>query len=207
MRRKTQLAVIIWAIIFCTSLFGIYAIHKVEKDLYSAMAILLSATLALIGAFMSVLFTRKTARESNALSFQKALQEDKDYLEQVRTAMQAAKSGRDLRILVKTENNMDQDAKAIRYVLNTWERAANAIRHGIYDEQFLYEAHKSMAIYFGMYFREFIAEAQKLQPTYYENFSWLVLKWTIRRDSFTEKKRRKEIKRIFKLLDKAAPNR
>lgn len=184
-----------------------YLIHTVNENFYSAAAILLSATLALLAALLNIMFTRKTARESNSLDFQKSLQEDKKYLAHIRIAAAAAKSKLEMRELAKVENRFDKNAISIRYVLNIWERAANAMRHDLYDELYLFESHKSMVIAFGIDFRDFIDECQKRQASFYENFSWLVLKWTIRRDSFQEKGRKKELKRIFSLLSKVASNK
>ena len=79
--------------------------------------------------------------------------------------------------------------------------------YDLYDELYLYEAYKSMVVDFGLYFREFISSSQKRQITFYENFSWLVLKWVIRKDSIKEKKRKKELKLIFKKLNRLAPKK
>ncbi|GEA06420.1 hypothetical protein KUL42_11810 [Alteromonas sp. KUL42] len=204
MKANGKIKVAFITIIFLVSISGIYLLHEVDSAFYSAGAILLSASLALIAALMNITFTRKTARESNSLDFQKSLQSDVHYNEHVRKSAAAAKSRKDMRELAKVENRFDEDAISIRYVLNTWERAANAMRHNLYDELYLFEAHKSMVIAFGIDFREFIDECQKRQPSFYENFSWLALNWTIRRDSFQEANRKKQLKKIFKMLNKVA---
>jgi hypothetical protein len=204
-KSKIKITFTIIAILALTA--GVYSLHKVDEKFYSAGAILLSATLALIAAFLSIMFTRKTARESNSLNFQKNLHSDIEYNKHVRITANAAKSGKNMRALAKVENRFDDDAISIRYVLNSWERAANAMRHDLYDELYLFESHKSMVVAFGIDFREFIDECQKRQASFYENFSWLVLKWTIRRDSFQEKERKRKLKKIFLSLSQVASNK
>lgn len=187
-----------------TFIFGLSFIYYLGPAFYSAGAILLSAILALSGALMNVFFQRRTARESNSLSFQQSLSDNEDYISSVPKIINAI-NNRDVMPLqeyTKPEYANCDEAKAIRNVLNTWERAANAMRHGIYDERYLYEAHKTMVIHLGIYLRGYIVMKQKEQISFYENFIWLVVNWTIRKDSFEEAASREELKRIFKALNR-----
>ncbi|QJR82269.1 DUF4760 domain-containing protein [Alteromonas pelagimontana] len=206
MKKRTKLNYILAATIILVSLGGIFVIHQVDEKLISAIAILLSASLALTAALLNLAYSRQTAREANSLDFQKRLQDNKAYLKHIRKVGEAIarRSELDFAELAQPEHRSNEYAKSIRYVLNTWEQASNAIRHDLYDELYLYEAYKSMVIDFGFYFREFIISSQKRQVTFYENFSWLVLKWVIRRDSIKEKERKAELSRIFKKLNKLA---
>jgi hypothetical protein len=183
---------------------GISLIISLGSDFYSAGAILLSAILALSGALINLIFQRRTARDANSLSFQHSLLNDSNYLTNVALSVKAFKNKHNvpLKELAQSHFSDSEEAKAIRYVLNTWERSANAMRHGIYDEKYLYEAHKSMVLHFGVILREFVNEKQKEQISFFENFSWLVLKWTIRRDSFEAKATKVQLKRVFRDLNR-----
>ncbi|WP_296052516.1 DUF4760 domain-containing protein [uncultured Alteromonas sp.] len=209
MKKRTKLNYILAAAIVITSLGGIFLIHRVDEKLISAIAILLSATLALSAALLNLAYSRQTAREANSLDFQKRLQDNKEYIKHVRKVGEAISKRNELNFteLAQPEQRSNEYAIAIRYVLNTWEQASNAIRHDLYDELYLYEAYKSMVIDFGLYFREFISSSQMRQVTFYENFSWLVLKWLIRRDSIKEKTRKAELKIIFNKLNNIAPKK
>ncbi len=184
--------------------FGIILIHYLGRNFYSSGAILLSAVLALSGALLNLVYQRRTARDSNSLSFQHSLLNDQHYLKYLSCSVSAFENRHNfpLKMFATREYSKTPEAQAIRYVLNTWERAANAMRHGIYDEKYLYEAHKSMVLHFGVILREYVNEKQKEQISFFENFSWLVLKWSIRRDSFEEKITKKKLKKIFKELSK-----
>ena len=177
-------------VVVITSIGGIFLIHRVDEKLISATAILLSATLALTAALLNLAYSRQTAREANSLEFQKRLQDNDEYIEHVRKVGEAIAKRNELDFaeLAQPEQRSNEYTIAIRYVLNTWEQASNAIRHGLY-------------------FREFISSSQKRQVTFYENFSWLVLKWVIRKDSIKEKNRKKELKLIFKKLNRLAPKK
>lgn len=207
MRAKTKLKLYFFLLIFTLAVIGIYLLHHVDTSFISAGAILLSASLALCAALLNILFTRKTARESNSLEFQRNLLRDKSYKMHELRAMRAVRERENLHELAQTQFRFDKDSISIRYILNTWERAANAMRHGLYDELYLYEAHKSMVIALSMYFREFIKEAQQRQPSFYENFSWLALKWVIRRDSHSDKTRKTKLRQILAELDKIASHK
>jgi hypothetical protein len=182
---------------------GLFIIRQLGSTYYSAGAILLSAILALCGALINVFYQRRTARESNSLAFQQSLSDNETYNKNIPIIIKAIKNryAVPLRDYTKPENSTCSQATAIRHVLNTWERSANAMRHGIYDEQYLYEAHKSMVLHLGVYLRGFINEKQREQASFYENFSWLVLNWTIRRDGFEELATKNELKRIFMELN------
>lgn len=152
------------AVYFLLLIFvGLLFIRYLGRDYYSAGAILLSAILALSGASMNVFYQRRTARESNSLSFQQSLSDNENYIKNIAVIVEAIRNRSEtpLQEYAKSIKTDSKEAKAIRYVLNTWERAANAMRHRIYDEQYLYEAHKSMVLYFGVYLRAFIKEKQK----------------------------------------------
>lgn len=183
---------------------GLSCIYKAGPKFYSAGAIMLSALIALSAALVNISYTRRTARESNSLDFQQTLLNNKEYARNVGVMIQAI-GNRDsfpLENYAQDEHALTPEAKAIRYALNSWEQAANAMRHDIYDEIYLYKSHKSTVLYIGLMLRGYVRAKQEVNVSFFENFNWLVLKWAIRRDSFEEKDTKKQLKKVFKDLSK-----
>lgn len=210
--RKKHIELIVIYFIF-VSLVGGYLIKTSSEDYISAVAILLSAFIAISGALITIYFQRRTAREKNTLEFQNDLQENEDYHKNVLLINKLLANHKDdyiqgktdtmdvIRTLASPELVRSEEAVALRDVLNKWEQAANAIRHGLLDEKYLYSSHKSTVLFMGVWFRSFIQERQKSNESLYLNFTWLVLKWTIRRDSFENDETRKQIRAVFKQLN------
>ncbi|MFT5164267.1 MAG: hypothetical protein ACI9FJ_002868, partial [Alteromonadaceae bacterium] len=159
------------------------------------------------GALLNVFYQRRTARESNSLTFQQSLSDNEIYNENIPIIMSVIKNRKSIHIYAEPKHTNTKEAQAIRSVLNTWERAANAMRHGVYDELYLYQAHRSMVLHFGVYLRGYIKAKQAERESFLVNFSWLVLKWTIRRDSFEEAITKKELKAVFKALNRVKAGR
>ncbi len=198
--------IIITSVLYFTVVisFGLWFIFNQKPEYYSAGAILLSAILALSGAVFNVYFQRRTAKDSNSLNFQHALSNDQVYLKKTGFVITAIRGKFELPIsdYAISPHNESVNAEAIRYTLNVWERAANAMKHGIYDEQYLYHAHKSMVLYLGVHLREYIKARQNENVSYYSNLNWLILKWAVRRDSFAEKNTKIQLKKVFNELNK-----
>ena len=166
-------------------IIGIGIINQLPKDYYATGAILLSAILAFVAAVTNISYQRRTARESNALSFQQKLLDNKEYMNNSALVSRAIANRLDfpLKNYAKPEHKYKEEAKAIRYVLNTWERAANAIKHDIYDDNYLYEAYKSYVIKLHVYFFDYIKVKQNEQNSLYERFVWLATQWRTKRDT------------------------
>ncbi|MDN3485906.1 DUF4760 domain-containing protein [Pseudoalteromonas sp. APC 3224] len=202
-RNSMKSIFILWFVL--VPIVGIYFISKMDPKLFPSGAVLLSATLGLSAALAGMFYQRQTAKEKNTLDFQQKLKDDKDYLDHVVVLggiIHSLERKQTLLELAKPENSNDSRVMSIRYVLNTWEQAANAIRHKLYDEAFLYSSHKSSVIDLSLHLRPFIRERQKKNISLYSDFSLLALKWTIERDSFESLQTKKELKRIFKQLDR-----
>jgi glycine cleavage system regulatory protein len=182
---------------------GILIIANLEGSNKAAGAIVLSAILALYSATITVVYNRLTAREKNSLEFQESLQLNTEYKKHLITAVRAIEDRFTipLEVLTTEEYKRSESTKAIQYVLNTWERAANAMHHGIYDEVYLYGTYKSKILYFGIHLRDFVKERQKDNPAFYQNYSHLVLLWAIRGDSFEEKNTKTDLKKVFNDLN------
>ena len=183
---------------------GLLIISVLDDKYFSSGAIVFSSLLALSAAIVNISYTRKTARENNSLSFQQSLLNSKLYHEKVRCTLEAISNRHQMSLDKYAEDEFAnaQEAEAIRYVLNTWEQAANAIRHNIYDDLYLYKSHKSSVLYLGVILRGYIRKKQQVNASYFQELNWLILKWSIRRDSFSEKKTKKKLKKIFRELDK-----
>ncbi|WP_411993443.1 DUF4760 domain-containing protein [Agarivorans sp. DSG3-1] len=198
-------------VVFSSVLLAGFCISRyLGSSFYSAGAIITSATIALTAAMIGVKYQRQTARESNTLSFQDSLASDSKYSDSLNLVKKAIRERGKLKIEHYADDTYkayghkqsDEVSAAIRYVLNKWERAALAMQHRIFDEEFLYKAHKSMILDLGIYFRMYISKLQQSNASYYCNFNWLVLKWSIRRDSYQENETKKKLIIVWKELDK-----
>ncbi|WP_165385554.1 DUF4760 domain-containing protein [Pseudoalteromonas phenolica] len=207
-RNIIKLAFITW---FCAILLiGICIIGVLPIDLVSTAAILLSATLALSAAVLGMYYQRQMAKEKNTLDFQQKLKEDEKYqkhLEDVRSIIHSENKDEQLLELTKPENINDPKSVSIRYVLNTWEQAANAIKHKLYDEDYLYSSHKSQVIMFSLFLRKYIRTRQRSNVALYSDFSWLSIKWALKRNSFESPQTKRELKKVFKQLHKVKTGR
>ncbi|RMW23480.1 hypothetical protein ALO95_200384 [Pseudomonas syringae pv. antirrhini] len=67
-------------------------------------------------------------------------------------------------------------------ILNAMEGCANAIRYGIYDEDFIYNIYGSHFIELYELTYGFIKARQIKQARIWVNFEWLAVKWTLRRN-------------------------
>ena len=210
--RKKHIELIVTYFVIVIAI-GTYLITSAKGDYISAVAILFSAFLAISGALITIYFQRRTAREKNTLDFQNELHENEGYHQNVLLINKLIANHKDdyingrtdtmdvIKTLASPELVRTEEAVALRDVLNKWEQAANAIRHGLLDENYLYSSHKSSVLYMGVMFRSFIKERQKSNESLYLNFTWLVLKWTIKRDSFESQETRKQIRAVFKQLN------
>lgn len=144
-------------------------------------------------ALITIKKQRQTARENNSLSFEK----DYKRCEFVRHAWD--------KILEKVIKNKlsfpvekyadpefarTDDAKAIRDILNEWERAANAINHKLYDDKFLYNAFGSTVLFLRSEFTPYIYARQKENSSYYKHFMRMSLRWRVYRDNQEPKDRK-----------------
>lgn len=118
------------------------------KDNPSFFGILFSAFLGGSIAIIGIWKQRQTAVSKNTVDFEAALGSDEDY-DKHWEAIKAAVAERK-RIPVAnwaTDKNFEKpSAEAIRYVLNSWERAANGISKRVYDSRFLYEMYGTHVI-------------------------------------------------------------
>lgn len=186
----------------------IYANNK-GPIVYAPIGVMISAIAALTAATVTIKSNRHTFMQTNSLAYRQSLQEDEHYNLSLRKVKEAIinrfetpieKYADESKIITKDEK---ETLFAIRYVLNTWEQTALSCRHHLYDEYHLYQSHKTMVIELGIYFRQFIHETQLIRnnPDIFNNFTWLVLHWTIRRDDFVSTQTKKELVMVYKQLN------
>jgi hypothetical protein len=83
--------------------------------------------------------------------------------------------------LAITEPTATQVWTAAGKILNSFEGCANAIRYGIYDEDFIYNVYGSQFINFYELTYGLMKSRQRELPRAWVNFEWLAVKWTLRR--------------------------
>jgi len=136
---------------------------------------------ALLIAALGIIAQRRTSKEKNSLDFQA------NYLENQKVQdawghLRAFKDNKDpdKHNKLATEKGTDERKAAI-LLLNEWERAANAIHHGLFDSNFLYQAHSSTVI--GLYkdLLPFIEIIQSTNPRYFVGFTKLAVRWQHKR--------------------------
>lgn len=158
--------------------------------------VLISAVIALM-AFRT---TRHLSRSKHAIDF------ETDYHHSVKLSTALAK-------LVEWSKKTNRQETAelalmgehemvghIRELLNTWVRAAIAIRQNVYDERLLYNAYGTSVIWIWKQTVPYIRRRQAVNPRLYVNFDWLVITWLIRRDSHKESVNLCKLKAAQKLL-------
>ncbi|EWH08948.1 prophage membrane protein [Catenovulum agarivorans DS-2] len=187
------------------SLLSFFA-YKLGKDFYAPMCVLISTIAALTAATITIKSNKHAFTDTNSLNFQKSLQDDEEYKEAISTVFKIINNRHNTPIhsYMDPRFNGSKERKHIMYVLNTWERAGNAILHGIYNEKYLYEVYKSMVLEIGLQFRTLIStvQTQRNNPDIYKNFTWLTLMWTIRRDSFESEQTKKGLVKVFEDLNR-----
>lgn len=72
-------------------------------------------------------------------------------------------------------------SRAAFRILNSFEGCANAIRYGIYDEDFIYNVYGSQFIDFYELTYGLMKSRQRELPRAWVNYEWLAVKWTLRR--------------------------
>lgn len=151
-------------------------------------AIVFSSIIAMIMAIRTVSEHRQIAREKNSLEFEQKYQESdrvhqhKDIL---RRNFEKLSSLKIKEITNKNREDLNEQEieflDAAGYILNEWERAANAINHNIFDEHLLYKAHASTVLTLYKNLSDYIHIRQQENSRFYINYVMLVTKWQIRR--------------------------
>jgi len=137
---------------------------------------IVGGTIAIVGIAMQ----RKTSREKNALEFDVFYQTDEEVRSHWTTIANYINDNKNKKNIGKVDRNNDAFNSFI-FILNTWERASNAIRHNIFDEDYLYNVLGSTAIRIYDELEDFIKIRQGKSKLSLVNYEWLVIKWRIRK--------------------------
>lgn len=181
--------IISWIVLLFFAGFGIPPLLDYVSKNPSMTPIVSSGLTALVAgaiAICTIIKQRQTARENNSLSFEK----DYKRCEFVRNAwdtliynVHANRLETPIeRYAIDAELKKTKEAKAIRDILNEWERAANAVNTRLYDGEFLYQVFGSTVIFLHREMLPYIKERQKESPFFYEQFMRLAVCWLAKRN-------------------------
>ncbi|EIC2299080.1 DUF4760 domain-containing protein [Vibrio cholerae] len=147
---------------------------------------IIPVTLGLVVAVVGVLAQRRTAREVNALKFQSDRNQNKEYDRHNTAAIAFVKTATTEEIAdLAGKESESSEAAALMYVLNEWERCANAIHYKVYDEKFLYNSSASGFLAIVYRLRPYIDKVRTLEgkSTIYDGLLRLERRWRVRKDS------------------------
>lgn len=136
---------------------------------------------ALLIAALGIIAQRRTSKEKNSLEFQANYLENQriqDAWIELRKFKAKADSNKYPKLATEKGTN---ERKAAILLLNEWERAANAIHHGLFDSNFLYQAHSSTVISLYKDLLPFIEIIQTSNPRYFVGFTKLAVRWQHKR--------------------------
>lgn len=155
---------------------------------------------AITVAILGIIAQRKTSKEKNSLEFQAAYLENQKIQNawiQLR-GFKEKKNWNKYEKLVRKKGTKER--KAVLLLLNEWERAANAIHHGLYDANFLYQAHGTTVINLYKDLLPFIKMLQETNARTFVGFTKLAVRWQHKRA--LEKKKGLELKDSVNQLNK-----
>ncbi|EMK7468478.1 TPA: DUF4760 domain-containing protein [Escherichia coli] len=134
-------------------------------------------------AVISIRNQRKTSREKNSLDFEAAYKRNKDIVEAWSEVLRIYKDRHNFPIADwgKEEYSQTDGSKALKLIFNEWERCANAVNNGLYDERYLYRVYGSTLIFLDVHFEPYMEECRKRNPRFYRNLKCLALRWRVRR--------------------------
>lgn len=144
---------------------------------------IIAAIIAAAIAIISIRKQRQTSKEKNSLDFESSYKRS----DKVEDAWQMLLNVLKVRKIIplemwgRDEVRQSKEARALMTVFNEWERCANAIKNGLYDEDFLYSVFGSTVIFLAKEFEPYLAARRTINIKFYGNFCWLAEKWMIRR--------------------------
>lgn len=144
---------------------------------------LIAAMIAAAIAIISIRKQRQTSKEKNSLDFESSYKRSDKVEDAWQTLLNVLKVRKVVPLYMwgRDEVRQSKEARALMTVFNEWERCANAIRNGLYDELFLYKVFGSTVIFLAKEFEPYLAERRSINIKFYGNFCWLAEKWIIRR--------------------------
>ncbi|WP_164067836.1 MULTISPECIES: DUF4760 domain-containing protein [Serratia] len=143
----------------------------------------IAALIALLVAVVTIRKNRQTSREKNSLDFESSYKRsDKvDAAWQIILTLLKKNAKKPMQHWGQNSVRQTQEARALMTVFNEWERCGNAIKHGLFDEGFLYKVYASTVINLYIGCKPYIDARQKVNPRIYTNFCWLANRWIVRK--------------------------
>jgi len=160
------------------------------ENIYTNHPTVISTSLAAIVAFFvavtGITKQRQTSQEKNSLDFEANYKDNKDIRDAwILLRVAVAKDSTYLAKLFKErdkDNKADEETRSsIILILNEWERAANAIEHGLFNDKFLYQAYGTIVIQLFQDLSPFIKSCQEVNPRIFIKFTRLSIRWQIER--------------------------
>lgn len=151
-------------------------------------------------AFQAFRTTRHLSRSKNAIDFESAYHQSVKLAAAMAKLLEWAKhaDAKDTAALAAADKQ--EMVGHIRELLNTWERAAIAIKQNVYDDGLLYNAYGTSVIWIWKQTVPYMRRRQADNPRLYVNFDWLAIMWQIRRDSRQEASHLKKLKMAQRIL-------
>lgn len=145
---------------------------------------LVAAVIAAMIAVISIRKQRQTSREKNSLDFESAYKRSEKVEEawQILLDIIKVKNVVPLEMWGRDEVRQTKEARALMTVFNEWERCANAIKHGLFDEKFLYDVFGSTVLFLSKEFSPYLNARRKKNIKFYCNFCMLAEVWTLRKE-------------------------
>lgn len=172
------------------------------KETWTASPTFFPGVIGALIAFFSIRAQRRTSREKNSLDFEAAYKRNEAVVKAWSDVLSIHKNR--MKIPVehwgKEEHSQEDSAKSLKLIFNEWERCANAVNNGLYDELYLYRVYGSTLIFLDVNFEPYMAQCRIKNPRFYRNLKILALKWHIRRAS---EDIAGETKQYLKLLEEA----
>jgi len=196
---------ILFVSVIALIIFSILAYADVLETIYSKHPTAIVGAIALIVATIGILKQRQTSKEKNSLDFEASYKNNKDIREAwdtLRTILQQPPNY----LLEIAKDRDNKHRKSIILILNEWERAANAIYHGLYDEEFLYKAYGSTVITLFTNTLPFISYFQQKNPRTFISFTKLAVRWQLKRSNENDFNVLKKLKVSLRDLHSASVN-
>ncbi|CNB98434.1 Uncharacterised protein [Yersinia frederiksenii] len=156
---------------------------SILKDLWNNnptfYSTIIAATVAAFIAIFSIGKQRQTSREKNSLDFESSYKRSDKVENAWQTLLNIIKLKKVIPLHMWGRDTVRQtvEARALMTVFNEWERCANAIRHGLYDDEFLYKVFGSTVLFLAKEFEPYLLARRAVNPKFYNNFCWLADNW------------------------------
>lgn len=190
-------------VIFFTSIFVTLLVIPFDSLYFfikrNPTLVFLSATSYI--ALLSFRSQRHLARAKNTIDFQTLFHGSEDMKKATKVYVKkiALMTTDELIEMARTDRPAKTN-KAVREILNSWERVAVAVRYDVYDEELLYKIYATFLLKSWTTLSPYIKEKQRANPRVYVQLQWLALRWRVRREEFDFSEERKKVRDELKKL-------